>query len=54
MKHIWIIVAIICLAAAVHSTLNEGIKESYLFFIFALVSLIMFFLRNLLDKQEKK
>jgi len=52
MKHIWILVSIVCLAAAVHSTLNEGIKESYLFFIFAFVSLFMFFLRNWLDKKD--
>jgi membrane protein implicated in regulation of membrane protease activity len=53
MKHLWMIIAILCLIAAVHRTWLLGIKESYLFFIFAIVAFSMYLLRNYLSKQNK-
>jgi len=54
MKHIWMVVAIMCLVAAIHRTYSSGFKESYLFFIFAIVSLLMYLLRNYISKQDKE
>jgi len=53
MKHIWMIVAIMCILAAIHRTYISGFRESYLFFIFAAVSLLMYLLRNYMSKQDK-
>jgi len=40
--------------AAIHRTYLLGIKESYLFFIFAIVAFLMFLLRNYMSKQDNK
>jgi hypothetical protein len=53
MKHLWMIIAILSLIAAIHRTWLLGIKESYLFFIFAIVAFLMFLLRNYMGKQNK-
>ena len=53
MKHVWMVIAIMSLVAAVHRTWLSGFKESYLFFVFTGVALLMFFLRNFLSKQDK-
>jgi len=53
MKHLWMVVAILCLIAGVHRSWTLGIKESFLFFIFAIVALLMYLLRNYLSKQDK-
>lgn len=53
MKHLWMVIAILCLIAGIHRSWILGIKESYLFFIFVIVALLMYFLRNYLGKQKK-
>jgi membrane protein implicated in regulation of membrane protease activity len=53
MKHLWMIVAIVCLITAIHRTWLLGMKESYLFFIFAIIAFLMYLLRNFLSKQDK-
>lgn len=53
MKHLWIIVSITCLIAAIHRSWMLGFKESYLFFIFAIVAFLMYLLRNYMNKQDK-
>ena len=53
MKHLWMVVAILCIIAGIHRSWILGINESFLFFIFAFVALLMYFLRNYLGKQNK-
>lgn len=53
MKHLWMIIAIMCLIAGIHRTWLLGIRESYLFFIFAMVALLMYLLRNDMGKRNK-
>jgi len=54
MKHLWMIIAIICTVTAIHQTWKSGINESYRFFIFAGISLLMYLLRNYLSKKKQK
>jgi hypothetical protein len=53
MKHLWMIIAIISLIAAVHRTIVLGFKESYIFYIFVLVAALMYLIRNYMSKNEK-
>jgi len=46
MKHVWMVVAIASLLAGVHKTWKQGLQESYLFFIFALIAFIMYLIRK--------
>ena len=52
MKHLWMIIAIFCLIAGIHQAWL-GVNGAYLFFIFAVVSFLMYLLRNYLAKQNK-
>ena len=54
MKHVWFVVSIISLIAAIHKTWLFGIKESYLFFIFAVVAFLMYLIRKNMGTQDKK
>lgn len=54
MKHVWFVVGIISLIAGIHKTWLLGIQESYLFFIFAIVSFLMYLLRKNMGAQDKK
>jgi hypothetical protein len=53
MKHLWMTVAILSLIAAIHRTVVMGFKESYIFYIFVLVGLLMFWIRNYMSKKIK-
>jgi hypothetical protein len=53
MKHLWMIIAITSLIAAVHRTIVAGIKESYIFYIFVIISILMYLIRNYMSKHEK-
>ena len=53
MKHIWMIIAIMSLVAAVHRTVTLGIKEAYIFYIFVLIAVLMYSVRNYMGKKEK-
>jgi hypothetical protein len=46
-------IAILALIAAVHRTIVLGFKESYIFYIFVLIALLMYFVRNYMSKKEK-
>jgi len=50
---LWIIVAILCLSAAIHQTIYEGISKSYVFFIFSLIAFAMYFVRKQIRKSKK-
>lgn len=54
MKHVWFVVGIISLIAAIHKTWLFGFKESYLFFIFAVVAFLMYLLRKNMGASDKK
>ena len=54
MKHVWIIVAIISLIAAIHKAWQFGLKESYLFFIFAIIAFMMYLFRKNMTTPNKK
>jgi hypothetical protein len=48
------VIAIFSLVAAIHRSWIAGFKESYLFFIFAIIAFLMYLLRNYLSKNDKK
>jgi uncharacterized membrane protein len=50
----WLIVAILGLIAGIHQTYTQGLKESWLFFLIALVGFAMFYMRRTLRKKQKK
>ncbi|PLX22803.1 MAG: hypothetical protein C0597_01805 [Marinilabiliales bacterium] len=50
---LWIIVAILCLSAAIHQTIYEGISKSYVLFIFSLIAFAMYFVRKQIRKSKK-
>ncbi|HDP54872.1 MAG TPA: hypothetical protein ENN24_04205 [Bacteroidetes bacterium] len=51
MEVIWILLALICLAFGVYSTLNVGFDRSYMFFILTVVATLMYALRRYKRKQ---
>lgn len=53
MKHVWMVVAIISLIGGIHKTWMYGIKESFLFFIFVLIAILMYLLRKNMDISNK-
>jgi flagellar biogenesis protein FliO len=54
MKHVWFVVSIISLIAGIHKTWLFGFKESYLFFIFAVIAFLMYLLRKNMSASDKK
>ncbi len=54
MQFLWIIIAIVCLITGIHKTYYQSFSESYYFYIFTLVSVLMFLLRRYLKNNEKK
>ncbi len=54
MKHIWFVVALVSLIAAIHKTWMLGFKESYLFFIFAIIAFLMYLFRKNMTTPGKK
>jgi len=50
---VWLIVAVLSIAAGIHKTYIEGgFRESYLFFIIAFISFLMFFFRRSMRKKD--
>ena len=52
MKHIWIIIAILSLIIGIHKTWLQGLNNSYLFFIFAVVAFFMYLIRKKISQQD--
>jgi len=50
---IWLITSVICIITGIHQTINEGISQSYIFFIFSFVALVMYLLRRQIRKSNK-
>ena len=54
-EYLWLFSFVICLSAGIHQTLKQGIKTSFVFFLFAAVSLFLYFIRrNLRIKTDKE
>lgn len=53
MEYVWIAVAVLSLVTGIHKTIKYGFNESYLFFIFAAISILLFFYRRYLRKNMK-
>ena len=50
---LWIIVVVLCLSAAIHQTIYEGISKSYVFFIFSLIAFVMYSVRKQIRQSKK-
>ena len=50
----WLIVGILGLAAGIHQTLRQGLKESWLFFLISVTGFTMFYMRRNLRKKYSK
>ena len=50
---LWLVVALMCVSAAIHQTIFEGISKSYVFFIFSFIAFAMYFLRKQIRKSKK-
>ncbi|GEM_PF-1949548 len=53
--YFWLTIAIICFIAGVHQSFVQGIKDSYMFFLFTTFALLFFlFHRNMSRKASNK
>jgi len=43
---LWLLTTFLCIATGIHQTINENITKSYPFFIFAILSFLMFLFRR--------
>ncbi len=48
---IWLTTTLLCLIITFYETVMQGMKQSYVFFIFALLSFLMFMFRRNLRKK---
>jgi len=46
LEWLWLIMVVICLAAAIHQTIQQGLSKSYPFFGLSLVAFLMYLLRR--------
>ena len=51
-EYIWLGAFVLSIIAGIHKTYNHGFKQSWLFFAIAVVSVLMFFIRRHLRKQQ--
>ena len=51
---IWVVLALVCLALAINSTIKFGLENSYMFYILSAVALGMFLLRRFRRKSLSK
>ncbi len=51
-EYMWLVISIICIIAGTHQTFVIGINESYVFFILAALSLLLFTIRRNLRKNR--
>ena len=52
MEHVWILFGLVSLGFAVHATINQGFKQSYIFFIMVAVCVLMFLWRRFARKKD--
>jgi Ca2+/Na+ antiporter len=46
MEMIWLVLSGFCLILGIYATVNSGFSTSYMFFVLAVVALLMFFFRR--------
>jgi hypothetical protein len=54
LKYVWLAVFFLCVIVGVHSSIKRGISDSYVFFIFALISFGFFWLRRKPAERENQ
>lgn len=54
MEVLWVIIAIVSLGVGIHKSINHGIANSWLFFLFVVIALLMWFLRKKMRENEDK
>lgn len=54
MEYLWIGIAVLSLGVGIHKTINHGFDDSWLFYIFVIVALLMWFLRKKMRENEDK
>ncbi|HEY9123462.1 MAG TPA: hypothetical protein PK252_10095 [Bacteroidales bacterium] len=52
-EYVWLSLAIFCIAAAIHQTFKLGFSESYVFFIFAVMAFLIYYIRRTLRLAKK-
>lgn len=52
-EYVWLSLAVLCFAAAIHQTFKLGFSESYVFFIFAVMAFLMYYIRRTLRLGKK-
>ncbi len=52
LESLWLVLSLICLGTGVYNTLQNGFRDSVLFFIFALIALLMYLLRRNMRKNK--
>lgn len=51
---LWIAIGLMTLTAAIQKTIHEGFLESIMFWIFVIISAMMFLIRRNLRKKEER
>jgi len=51
-EYIWLSTGILCFVMGINRTIHQGIVESYVFFILALVAIAMFYFRKKLREKQ--
>ena len=54
MEHVWILFGLVSLGFAVHATINQGFKQSYVFLIMVVVCGLMFLWRRYARKKDEE
>ncbi len=49
---LWLAVAFMSLITAIHKTINVSFRESWYFYLFTVISLILYIIRRYLRKKE--
>jgi hypothetical protein len=53
LEWLWLIMVVVCLGAAIHQTIQQGISKSYPFYGLSLVAFFMYLLRRHIGKLNR-
>jgi len=45
-EYMWLLAAVVCFITGIHQTFTQGISNSYVFFIFTALALLLYLLRR--------
>jgi uncharacterized membrane protein len=48
---VWLLTAIMCLITGIYQTYNEGITQSWVFFLFTIFAFVLFIIRRNMGKK---